>query len=124
SNAPEGAYTIEELAEDALSVVTAAGYEKAVLVGVSVGGMVALRAALDHPERVAGLVLSNTSAKFGDEDVWRARIDTVAGQGVAALQDGTLLRWFAEEFRHANAALIDAMGNMFSRTSATGYSGV
>ena len=124
SNTPEGAYTIEELAKDALSVVTAAGYERAVLVGVSVGGMVALRAALDHPERVAGLVLSNTSAKFGDEDVWRARIDTVAEQGVAALQDGTLLRWFPEEFRHANDALIDGMGNMFSRTSATGYSGV
>ena len=124
SDAPAGDYSIEQLANDALQVLDAAGAEKAVLVGVSVGGMVALRAALDHPERVAGLVLSNTAAKLGDEDTWRARIDTVAEQGVASLADTTLLRWFPEPFRHANPALTAGLGNMIARTSAAGYAGV
>lgn len=124
SDAPAGAYTIQQLAQDALAVLDAAGADRAVLVGVSVGGMVALRAALDHPERVAGLVLSNTAAKIGDEDVWRARVDIVTEQGVGSLADSTLLRWFPEEFRLANAALIDGLTNMIARTSATGYAGV
>ena len=124
SDAPAGAYSIRQLAEDALGVLDAAGADTAVLVGVSVGGIVALRAALDHPERVAGLVLSNTAAKIGDEDVWRARVDTVAEQGVGSLADSTLLRWFPEEFRTANDALIDGFGNMIARTSPTGYAGV
>ncbi len=110
SDAPEGGYTIADLAADALGVLDAAGAEKAVLVGVSVGGLVALRTALDHPERVAGLVLSNTAAKISDEDVWRARIDTVAEQGVASVADSTLLRWFPEGFRDANAGVCAALG--------------
>ncbi|MFA5550601.1 MAG: alpha/beta fold hydrolase [Trueperaceae bacterium] len=124
SGAPAGDYAIAQLADDALRVLDAAGADKAVLVGVSVGGMVALRAALDHPERVAGLVLSNTAAKLGEEDVWRARMDTVFEQGVASLADSTLLRWFPEEFRHANPAMTAGLGNMIARTSAAGYAGV
>jgi 3-oxoadipate enol-lactonase len=124
SDAPAGDYAIAQLADDALRVLDAAGADKAVLVGVSVGGMVALRAALDHPERVAGLVLSNTAAKLGEEDVWRARMDTVFEQGVASLADSTLMRWFPEEFRHANPAMTAGLGNMIARTSAAGYAGV
>ncbi len=124
SDAPAGEYTIADMAEDALGVLDAAGASRAVLVGVSVGGLVALRAALDHPDRVAGLVLSNTAAKIGDEDVWRARMETVTEQGVAAVADSTLLRWFPEEFRHANAPLVDGFTNMIARTSAAGYAGV
>ncbi len=121
SDAPEGPYSIERQVQDALAVLEASGEQRAVLVGVSVGGMVALRAALDRPDVVAGLVLSNTAAKLGDGDIWRARIEAVAENGVEALADSTLLRWFPEPFRHANAPLIDGLRNMLCRTSAVGY---
>lgn len=124
SDAPAGPYSILQLAEDAMSVLDAVGADTAVLVGVSVGGMVALRAALDWPHRVAGLVLSNTAARIGDADVWRARMEVVEEQGVGALADSTLLRWFPEGFRHANEPLVNGLTNMISRTSATGYAGV
>ncbi len=123
SDAPEGAYTVARLAQDALRVLEAHGERRAVLVGVSVGGLVALRAALDRPDAVAGLVLSGTVARFGDEDTWHARIDTVREQGVAALADSTLLRWFPEAFREAHRPLIDGMRNMLARTSRAGYAG-
>jgi pimeloyl-ACP methyl ester carboxylesterase len=54
--APE-AYTYEDLAQDLLSVLDEAGFERAVLAGASMGAHTALRLALDHPERVAGLVV-------------------------------------------------------------------
>jgi pimeloyl-ACP methyl ester carboxylesterase len=52
------AYTYEDLADDLLSVLDEAGFERAVLAGASMGAHTALRVALDHPERVAGLVIA------------------------------------------------------------------
>lgn len=123
SDAQGGAYSVQQLAADLLAVLRANDVQRAVLVGVSLGGLVALRAALDHPAAVAGLVLCDTAAKLLDEDVWNARIDTVNESGVGILADVTLLRWFPEAFRDANQALIDGYRNMISRTSVAGYAG-
>ncbi|MGW6426708.1 alpha/beta fold hydrolase [Nocardia sp. NPDC055053] len=56
-------FTMEECAEAAFRVLDAAGVHRAVVLGLSWGGFVALRMALADPERVTGLVLSNTSAR-------------------------------------------------------------
>ena len=52
-----GAYGYEELASDVLRVLDERGIERAVLAGASMGAHTALRLALEHPGRVAGLVL-------------------------------------------------------------------
>ena len=52
-----GAYGYEELASDVLRVLDERGVERAVLAGASMGAHTALRLALEHPGRVAGLVL-------------------------------------------------------------------
>jgi pimeloyl-ACP methyl ester carboxylesterase len=51
------AYTYGDLAEDLLSVLDEAGFERAILAGASMGAHTAVRVALEHPERVAGLVV-------------------------------------------------------------------
>jgi pimeloyl-ACP methyl ester carboxylesterase len=61
STAPR-AFTLEDLARDWLAVLDREGVSRAVLCGLSMGGMTALRVALLAPERVAGLVLLDTSA--------------------------------------------------------------
>jgi pimeloyl-ACP methyl ester carboxylesterase len=53
----ERAYGYEHLAGDLLAVLDAAGIERAVLAGASMGAHTAVRFALDHPERLAGLAL-------------------------------------------------------------------
>ena len=54
---PDGArYTLDDMAGDALAVLDAAGCERAVVCGYSLGGMVAQTAAVVFPARVAGLV--------------------------------------------------------------------
>jgi pimeloyl-ACP methyl ester carboxylesterase len=55
-------YTGTDLVEDAVGVIAAAGLERAHVVGMSMGGAIAQRVALDHPERVATLTLISTSA--------------------------------------------------------------
>jgi pimeloyl-ACP methyl ester carboxylesterase len=51
------AYTYGDLADDLLSVLDEAGFERAVLAGASMGAHTAVRVALEHPERVAGLAI-------------------------------------------------------------------
>ena len=52
-----GAYEYEDLACDLFDVLDASGVDRAVLAGASMGGHTALRAAIERPERVAGLVV-------------------------------------------------------------------
>jgi class 3 adenylate cyclase len=59
---PDGGYSIEEFAEDALAVWGAAGFERAVVFGDGPGAAVAVWLAVHHTERVDGLVLSDGSA--------------------------------------------------------------
>lgn len=57
SEVPEGPYTIEQMADDCAAVLDAARRDSAHVVGASLGGMIAQRFVLRHPERVRSLVL-------------------------------------------------------------------
>ena len=58
---PEGAaYTAADLAGDAVALLDALGVPRAHVAGTSMGGLVALQLALDHPARVARLALLST----------------------------------------------------------------
>jgi 3-oxoadipate enol-lactonase len=67
-------------------------------VGLSLGGAVGMRLALDAPERVEKLVLSCTSARFGEPEGWRERAATVRENGLEAIVDVVLARWFTPGF--------------------------
>ena len=62
SGHPRGPYTLARLADDALSVLDAAGEESAHVYGISLGGMIAQELALRAPQRVRSLVLGATTA--------------------------------------------------------------
>ena len=63
SDVPDGPYTMEQMAADALTVLEAAGHGEAPvhLLGISMGGMIAQTLALHHPDRFARLVLGCTT---------------------------------------------------------------
>jgi 3-oxoadipate enol-lactonase len=55
--------TLRQLGEDLARLLDALQIERALIVGFSLGGTIAMRIALDHPELVAGLVLVATSSR-------------------------------------------------------------
>jgi pimeloyl-ACP methyl ester carboxylesterase len=59
-----GAYTLENVADDALAVMDAAGVERAVVFGVSEGGSAATMLAAAHPHRVSSMVLYGAFARL------------------------------------------------------------
>ncbi len=56
----EGPYTPEQHTDDLIGLLDGLGIERAALLGVSNGGLIAMRFAAQHPERVPALVLANT----------------------------------------------------------------
>ncbi|HBC54632.1 MAG TPA: alpha/beta hydrolase [Alphaproteobacteria bacterium] len=62
SDKPDCDYRMEDYADDAAALMTAVGWDRAHVFGVSFGGMVAQHLALRHPERIDRLVLACTSA--------------------------------------------------------------
>lgn len=60
---PDEPYTIRQMAADTAGLMRALGIERAHLVGMSLGGRIALDLAFEYPERVRSLVLVSTSAR-------------------------------------------------------------
>lgn len=90
---PEGeeAYTMRVLADDLLDLLDRLQIEKAVLVGMSMGGYVALAFANAYPQRLAGLGLVSTQARADSPEKRQDRMKTaeqVRRRGVARTLDG------------------------------------
>jgi 3-oxoadipate enol-lactonase len=61
--------TLDRMVDDVAELASAAGLERFVLLGQSLGGSIAMRFAVRDPERATGLVLANTLARIGYEHV-------------------------------------------------------
>ncbi len=74
---PDG--TLTQLGADLASLMEAIGVDKADVAGFSLGGTIAMRMAIDHPEKVERLVLVATSSRVGRTaaDWYRRRVDMV-----------------------------------------------
>jgi len=61
SSKPDAAYSIPMMAQDTVSLMDAIGVEQAHIIGISLGGRIAMELALEYPQRVASLILVATS---------------------------------------------------------------
>jgi 3-oxoadipate enol-lactonase len=107
---------VRDVGDLARRVLAAVDGERFSLVGLSLGGAVGMRLALDVPERLERLVLACTSARFGEPAQWLARAATVRAGGLAAIVDAVLARWFTPSFDD-----VAAFRERFLTTDAEGY---
>lgn len=127
SDCPSAPYTIRDHTNDLESLLAefeiVQQKEQIVLIGISVGGMIAMDYTATHPEHVKALVLMDTFPKIGTETMWNERINTLRQHGMAHLGDAILARWFAPSYQEIHPADYSGYYNMLTRMPLEGYTG-
>lgn len=123
TDATPGPYAMARLAGDLAALLDRLGIGKAVICGLSIGGMIAQQLSADRPDLVQGLVLMDTAHKIGDPQMWDDRIAAIRANGIAAISDGILTRWFSPAFHRDRPADLAGWRNMLCRTPVEGYLG-
>ena len=126
SSAPEGPYSLDQLAEDLLQLLAVAGIERCHFVGLSMGGMIGQTAVLRDPRPFESLVLADTSSRIPRDlhPVWESRIAAVSSPaGMGAVAPATLERWFTAPFRASQPEPVARIDRLIRATSVTGYIG-
>jgi 3-oxoadipate enol-lactonase len=118
---PLGSAPMATYAEDLAALLDHLRVSRAVVVGLSIGGMIAQELYRLRPDLVARLVLSDTGAKIGTEEMWRERIDAIERGGIEAIADGILQRWFSTDFRSRRRDELAGWRMMLTRTPKDGY---
>lgn len=125
SDAPGGAYTLEQLADDVKGLFEALDIRKTHWIGLSMGGMIGQTFALKYPGILESLVLADTSSRIPDEaaPLWADRIRIAESKGMDPLVQPTLERWFTAPFRAAQPAHLERVSDMIRATPVAGYVG-
>lgn len=121
SPVPHGPYVLDDLVDDAVGVLDRLGVASASVIGLSLGGMTAMRLAAREPARVDRLVVLCSSAHLGPASAWTERAALVRSQGTAAVADVVVARWFTDQLRAEDPALVAQMSSMIGGTPAEGY---
>lgn len=125
SSAPDLTYRFETMVADLLGLYDHLGIARSHFVGLSLGGMIGQYLALDAPCRLDRLVLCSTSSGYGPgvERLWEQRIAQARAEGMGAMVDGTLGRWFTEPYRYERPEVMARIGDLIRATPLTGYAG-
>jgi 3-oxoadipate enol-lactonase len=123
SDCPPGPYSIRDHTTDLAGLLKHLEVKQAILIGISVGGMIALDQAISKPDSVRALVLCDTAAKIGTPEFWQERIDAIRKNGLDNMAEVILARWFAPAFVDRHPAEYQGHYNILTRTPVTGYIG-
>lgn len=123
SAVPDGPYSIDDLADDAVRVLDEVGASSAHFVGLSLGAMTGIRLAAREPERVDRLVALCTAAHLGPPPAWHDRATLVRQSGTAAVAEAVVARWYTEPYRRAHPEVIAAAQAVVAATPDEGYAG-
>ena len=125
SDAQAGPCTMADLADDAARLLREQDSGPVLWIGLSMGGMVGQELALRHPALVAALVIANSCAGYPQaiRAVWQQRMDIVTAQGMEAIGDAVMGRYFNDVFRAAHPATVARYRQRLTSTGADGYIG-
>ena len=123
SPVPPGPYALSDLGADVVALLDRLEIERAHVVGVSLGGMIAMWLGINAPRRVERLVLCCTSARLGPPESWADRARLVREQGTQAVADAVVSRWLTPAYAARHPELRARLRATIVATPAEGYAG-
>jgi 3-oxoadipate enol-lactonase len=124
SEIPPGPYTLEQMSGDLFDLLDSLGTAETHFVGVSMGGLIGMTAALRQPRRIKNLVLCDTTACYGPgvRPMWEDRIRVAESEGMTpTLVDRTMAIWFTDAFRAKRRDEVTRIASMLRTTDPRGY---
>ena len=126
SDAPEGAYTLDQYADDVAGLLDHLAIQRAVFVGLSMGGYTLFALYRKYAARVKGLVLADTRAQADTEEGRAGRsamVATAREQGAGAIADLMLPKLLSPAARQTNPDLVRQVRSAIERTKVSGIAG-
>jgi 3-oxoadipate enol-lactonase len=122
---PGGRYAFDTLLDDALGLLDALGIAEAHVAGLSMGGATALGLAERHPDRLDRVIVCDSPCQSTPQSSqqWEERIAVAQQQGIDALVEPTVGRWFPPETLAENPPHLDKVRAMFRATPVNGFIG-
>lgn len=114
-------YKIADYAEDVIGLLDTLRVDKVVMMGLSIGGVIAQYLAIHHPERIEKLVISNSTPKVGTFESWETRISKVKAGGVSSIANEILKGWFSKSFHADRQPELAGYRTMLTNTNTEGY---
>jgi 3-oxoadipate enol-lactonase len=125
SESTAGAYTLELLADDVLALLDGLGIGRTHFVGVSMGATTGAYVAHRDPRRIATLTMADCQPQStpASRELWQERAVSARRDGLAAIVEDSLQRWFRPDFLRAHPGLESQYRAMMASTSVDGYIG-
>lgn len=121
SDTNDHTHGLEDYLSDVLALLNHVSINKCIVVGLSVGGMIAQLIAYHHPDKIDKLILCDTRSRIADKTFWNSRIQQVELKGLANISDSIMQRWFPKSFHLTFPEKIVGYKNMLERCSPLGY---
>lgn len=112
---------LDDYTMDVITLLEKLSIRRCVVVGLSIGGMIAQIMARKTPGLIEKLILCDTRFKIGTRQFWDDRIAAVKGGGLSSISSGVMQRWFSENFRNSEPYRVAGYRNMLERTPTVGY---
>ena len=125
TQATPGPYSFDVLVADVIGLLDALSIPRAHFAGLSMGGMTALFLAERHRERFDRIVACDCgpASTPASAQQWKERIDVAAKDGMEALVEPTVNRWFPPDFVATKAPVLDKVRQMIRATPFAGFAG-
>jgi len=125
TEATAGNYTFPQLIGDILALWDALGIKRSSLVGLGLGGAMAIGIGVEHSARLEKLIPCCCRAVMTPDfaAIWPKFVDTVKRLGMEGMVEPTVQRWFTDDFKAANPQVLDNVRRMIRETSPLGYYG-
>jgi 3-oxoadipate enol-lactonase len=125
TDAPAGRYPFDTLLADAIGLMDALGIDKASFAGLSMGGATALGLAERHADRLERVIVCDSPCQStpASTQQWEERIAVAQKQGMDALVEPTVGRWFPPEVLAAKPPHVDKVRQMIRSTPVNGFIG-